>query len=306
MTAMEENREEDIDLRINTDGGSPESGWAIIAKLSEHKGKKNMKVDGKAYSMGLFLLCYADYSEGLDVSQFLLHRAAYPKWFENDKELMTDAMWENLNNVNKHLRAGLEAKIDVKKLEEMKGVKIKDIFSNESRIDVMLSAKEAKQIGLIDKINPITPKKKAEINSMMMKIAAIELPEEKEQNPIIMTDKKLTVEQLKAEHPDVYATVLNLGVEQEKDRVSAWMTFVEIDAKAVSEGIKEGKNISQSAMADFTMKSISKSALKKLEEDAPEKVETGKPDQEDKTEEQKKASAFLTEAIEKAKHQVKN
>ena len=44
------------------------------------------------------------------------------------------------------------------------------------------------------------------------------------------------------------------------------MSFVDADAKAVSEGIKSGNNITQTAMADFTRKQISAEALKLAED----------------------------------------
>ena len=80
---------EDVVVRVNTPGGNPEYTFGMVAKFSEYTGKKKIQVDGKAYSGGLYFLCYGEENESLDVSEFLLHRAAYPSYYENDVEFFT-------------------------------------------------------------------------------------------------------------------------------------------------------------------------------------------------------------------------
>src|SRR5277367_4860470 len=80
--ATENDESVTLNFRINTGGGEPEYGWGIAAKVNEVENKK-VKVDGKAYSWGTMACCYAEDVEALDVSQFMVHRAAYPEWFES-------------------------------------------------------------------------------------------------------------------------------------------------------------------------------------------------------------------------------
>jgi len=162
--------EGDITVRLNTGGGEPDYGFGMVAKFKEYTGKKTVKIDGKAYSMGAYIAMYADDVEALDVSNLMIHRAAYPTWFE-ESEYFTDGLRQNLVDTNKSLEAALRGKIDVEEFEKLKDVKVKDIFSMDDRIDVFLTAKEAKKIGLVSKIIKITPSKAAEINSHV-KIAA--------------------------------------------------------------------------------------------------------------------------------------
>lgn len=277
VTAIDENTSDELVVRINSGGGEPEYGWGMIAKFSEYAGKKSLKVDGKAYSMGAFFCCYSDSVEALDVSQFLIHRAAYPSWFESS-DYFTAALKSNLESINLNLRKALEAKIDVAKFEEIAGKKIKDIFSMDSRVDVFLTAAQAKSIGLIDKINKITPQKRAEIDNIMgAKIAAHYKPEssiEPQVKPVIQN--KMTKEKLLAEHPEVHAMIVGLGVAQERDRVGAWMKFNDVDPAAVSAGITSGENISQTAMADFAVKVYAKQNLAALGTESPADLETKK------------------------------
>lgn len=264
----------DITVRVNTQGGSPEDMWGMVAKFKEYEGAKSVKVDGRAFSAGTFFLPYADSVEALDVSQFLIHRAAYSEWFEKS-EYMTAAMWENLDNINKSLKAAIASKIDVKKLEEIKGIKFNDIWSNDTRLDVFLTAQQAKSVGLIDKIVKITPAKRQQIQSFFQGIAAEFIPEALEeevtaenQNTII----KMTLDDLKSKHPEVYAQAVAVGQAQERDRVGAWMAYVDADAEAVGKGIKEGETLSQTAMAEFNRKLLAKSMVAAVEGDSPKET----------------------------------
>ncbi len=263
-------------VRMNTDGGDPMCGHGMMARFQEFEGSKTVKVDGKAYSSGFFMCLYADNVECLDVSQFMVHRASYGEWFEKS-EYFTQPLRENLASINADLEKAFRNKLNVAEFEKIKGVKVKDIFSMDSRIDVFLTAREAKQVGLVSKINTITPKKAQELKASFSKLAArydvdfssvVETPNAGENsNSSVNADankqvnnknKYMTIEQFKAENPELFAQIQSTAVETEKDRVNAWLKFIDVDAKAVTEGIKEGKNLSQEAMADFSVKMLPK------------------------------------------------
>lgn len=281
VTKLESCKDEDVSVRLNTDGGGPADMYCMAAKYSEHKKGKIIKVDGKAYSSGLFLICLTDDVECLDISQFWLHRAAYPSWIEKDPEYMSSAMWDNLDMINGKLRAAFEAKVDMEVYNSLGKPTLDEVFSNESRIDVIISAKEAKKIGLVNKIVQITPKKRIEINALAARVAA-QYTSPEAQTPLDLDSKKvnnsikkyMTAEDLKAENPGLYNQIfaegVKAGVEQETDRVSACMTFVEIDPVGVKAAIESGKNLTQKQMAEFAMKQTSAATLAKIEgENAP-------------------------------------
>jgi len=300
--ALAEDVSSDIVVRLNTPGGSPEYAWGMIAKFSELQGKKSVKNDGKSYSMGLYFNCYAENCSALDVTQFILHRAAYPSWVECDENCFTDAMKTNLANINKSLRKAFESKVDVAKFENLKSVKDKGItldqvFSMDSRIDIPLTAKEAKQIGLINEIITITPSIKAEIESFEKRAFSVTAKyngkiEAKEVEKFNQPKNKImTIETLKAEHPSVYAQVLALGIAQEQDRVNACLVFIDADVKGVKEAIASGKSLSATQMAEFTMKAVSAATLAKIEAENPEVKNTAAGAAE-KTAKEKEVGAF--------------
>ena len=199
-------------VRMDTNGGDPQSTFGMVAKFNEFDGDKLLKVDGRANSSGFFFVAMVENVEALDVSEFVVHRAAYPEWVESS-ERFTDEMKANLKTINDHLKKAFEKKVDIKAFEELKGVKVKEIFSMDSRIDVKLTAKEAKKICLIKKINKLTPEMTALIDSKRFDVAANYTPKpenKKEEQPKV--EKKMTKEEFKIAHPEAYASVVGEGV----------------------------------------------------------------------------------------------
>jgi len=136
-----------------------------------------------------------------------------------------------------------------------------------------LTAKEAKAIGLVDKINKLSAAEAEYFQNIFLVAATMgsgTLPQSK-------PDKmdKMTIAELQEKFPEVYAAAKKAGADEERDRVGAWMAFIEIDAKAVSEGIKAGTVISQTQAAEFAKKIFSASAEKSLTEGSAADIQAG-------------------------------
>ncbi len=301
--------DQELQVRLNCIGGEPEYGWGMAAKFQEHTGPKKVLVDGQAASMGMFFLCYADQKEAYDVAEFLIHRCAYPSWVESNPDWFTEPMKENLIRVNASLQKALAATIDVTAFENLKqvkekNIKFKDIFSMDSRIDVFVSAADAKKIGLIDKVIKLTPQKAAEINSFMAKAARGEfkkvaaLVEETETENNSKKTITMTIEKLKTEHPEIFAAAVAVGVKQELDRVKSCLVFQEIDPTGVKTAIESGEPLSETQKAEFSLKSFNKAATAKVEETNKTAITTGAETEEQKQSKEKEAKheAFLKAA----------
>lgn len=299
---MEAAKGQDITLRINSQGGDVTDSWGAIAKFSEHKKNKLAKVDGEASSMALYFLCFCEDAEALNVSTGILHRAAYSSYFEQGDNI-TQSHWDSLAATNKFLRAALEAKIDVPKFVALKGVTLDQVFATDSRLDVELSADEMLQIGLVNRVVQLTAGIEAEVNGRVDRIAATatgKLPIKKVSAipppPIIQPKNSniMTVEELKRDHPGVYAAIfgegkaagVTEGVAAERDRVEACLVFHDVDPKGVKQAIASGKPLSAKQMAEFSMKQMSPEALKKLAAESAKQVTTEETTTE-KTAEQK-------------------
>ncbi len=272
--------ESDITVRINSQGGDVKYGWGMVTKFKEYvAGKKRIIVDGGADSMAFNFLLYADKGEveAVDVATFVFHRAAYYS-VEFEQNYLSTSDIEHLKMVNKSLETAFRNRVDVTKFEELKGVTVNEVFSMDTRIDVNLTAKELKAIGLVDRIITITPQKQAEITANYNRIIAQsgflpkdylkETPKANNQaNP--KTQIKMTEEVLRAEHPALYSAVIAKGVEQgvtaERDRVGAWAAFNEIDPVKVKEGIESGLPLTAKATAEFSVAAFKVSATATLE-----------------------------------------
>lgn len=284
ISQIEDNSGSEVTIRTNSPGGSVFSGWGIIAKMIEH-GNVTIKVDGMAASMAAFMLLFANKVEALDVSKIMIHRA--------DMDVTDEESKKFLKSVNDQIKSKLTAKIDGDKLKEITGYSIEDIFAAEKRLDVWLSAKEARQIGLVDKITKVDPQEIKAFNDRFYLMAASHQEQVKPEKQI-----KMTIEKLKAENPELYNQVFALGVAAEKDRVQAWLTYVDVDAEAVSKGIETDKAPSLKAQAELNRKLLSAQAVKDLEDKSAAPVATAPVAETEKTELEK-----FEEEI--AKHQKK-
>jgi ATP-dependent protease ClpP protease subunit len=297
---MEAAKGDDVRIRINSPGGEVYAGFGAIAKFHEHPKKKSIQVDGRADSFAAIICCCAEDVECLDVSTFLFHRASIGEYWESKPEYFTDEVKASLSQMNAQLRAFMEGKMNGDEFEKVTGVSLDDLFSLDTRLDVVLTAKQAKKLGLVNKIVSITPAKKAEIESRVMAIAAMSIPtapaaEDPAPPPQPpLKNQIMTAAEFKAAHPAAYAEIVSEGVNQERDRVGSFLAFNDVDPEAVAKGIKDGTALTATQMAEFSRKAFSAQAKSDLETDSPKNVTTGQPET-PKTPEAKAAEDFAAE-----------
>ncbi len=256
---------EDITCRINCQGGDVFAGWGMIAKMREYPGNISVKVDGLAASMAAFMLLFAKDVECLDASSFIFHRADGYTSTEEDKA------W--LNSINANFRRKMEEKIPSALFKEVTGKSYNDLFNPETRVDCVLTAKQAKQLGLVSKINKLSVTEAKKVKALADKYEfTAELPtqitsvleSESKVEPIIQPIKMKTIAEFKAAHPELYAQVQQEAIDAERDRVGSFLAFLEIDAVTAKAGIESGKPMTQTQMAQFNLKAMQASTLAKL------------------------------------------
>jgi len=292
ISKMEENAGSDIVIRVNSPGGDVFAGWGIIAKMKEAEGNILMKVDGWAASMSAFMLLFANEVEALETSKFILHRA--------DMYVSSPEDQLFLDNVNKDLKTKMSKKLNFDKLKELKNVGIEDIFNPDARLDVVLNAKEAKQIGLVNKITKLSV---TEIDAMYNRFNIAASSEE----TITNTPKNtiMTLADLKEKHPAVYAEAVKIGndagvtagVTKERNRVLAHIAFADVDLKQTIEGIAKGEELSEEKKTELATARITKGVLANIEKANPGALKTEQISAEEKTEKEKQTSDFLAEAL---------
>lgn len=226
---------DELEIRISTGGGDVEQGWALLSLIQSFKGVKTMQVDGRAMSMGAFMCLYAENVEALNVSSFMLHRASYGKWIESS-EYFTEDMKKNLDMVNSNLKAKMKQKIDADAFKKAFNITIDEMFEGEQK-DYSFDAKTAKKIGLISSIKTLDSVAKSDINAICrtVEIAAM-YDEQTESKTEQLNSHKMTIQEVKANHPDVVKAIQDETIAN----VKAWQGFIDIDAKTALEGMVTG------------------------------------------------------------------
>ena len=247
---------DDLTIRLNSPGGEVNSGFAFLSKLSERKTSTTAIIDGQAKSMAAYFLPFFDSVIANDTSEIMFHKAAYPDWYKpsSSEEL---ALEKTNQKFEEKMRAKVEGKVGAEKF-------LKKLFEKDKRNDVDLTPQEALKLGIVNEIRTIDIKAYEGMQIVALaengEIVKHHIETEEIEQNINNNSRKMTLEEFKAENPALYAQVFNngkqAGVDSERDRVGAWMAFVSIDQEAVAKGIKEGNNLSQTAMAEFTAKGI--------------------------------------------------
>lgn len=305
MNEVPEN--EPLDIWVNSPGGRVFAGWSIIGAMQKRTGKKTVTVMGHAASMAVFFALFADEVEALEVSQFMIHRADGYVDKPEDQEF--------LDRMNKDLRKQMEGRLNIDLFESVTGKTLDQIFDPKQRIDVWIDAKQAKKIGLVDRIKKLSPTEIKAYNEKFVAFADFEQrsPEDsqrseveqqtKENNNTKKTDKKMTKAELKAQFPEVYAEIIqegnSAGAKAEQIRVKAWLAFLDTDKENVISSIKDGKEFTIDTQNEMIVKMQAKMTAKSIEDDSSDKIATDKAT--DKTAEQKELEAFEAEVKEGVK-----
>lgn len=284
---------EDIEIWLNSPGGRVFAGWSIIGPMQKREGNIKTCVFGNASSMAVYIPLYSDYSEALEVTKFTLHRADMKVENEEDQKY--------LDSINKDLRKQMESKLDLEMFTQITGKTMDDLFNPKTRLDITLSAKEAKKVGLINNILKLDQKQIKAYSEKFVAFADFDFEQrssEESQRSVISDDiliinnnnkKNMTKSELKSQHPELYAEIyeegLAAGVKQEATRVKSWIAYLGIDKENVITSIKEAKEFTPDVMAEMSVKLASKARVEDIEGDSKEKTPTDQPD--DKTAEQK-------------------
>lgn len=97
-----------------------------------------------------------------------------------------------------------------------------------------------------------------------------------------LTNSQMNLQELKNKNPEVFQEAVNEGILQERERCETWMTFIETDAKAVSEGIEKGTPVTMKILAQMQKKGAQNAALEDTKEETTEVIETTSKGKEDK------------------------
>lgn len=249
-------------IRLNCIGGSVPNSYGVYAKMRETSKaghKVTIKVDGRALSGGFNMLLFADQVDSLDVSEFLLHRAAM-----EDETNMTVEEKAQLQKVNNDLKNILLSKVSADKFYQVTKRTIEEVFALDSRIDVRMDAYQAKELGIVNNIYKLSSEMDLVAfhgGNKQIEASIKEYTTNKtEANPVKMANKKMTIEDLKRDHPSLYAQVAEevsaQAAKKERDRLASLTPFLGIDENLINTKINDGTYLTESERSELSIKLV--------------------------------------------------
>ena len=92
-------------------------------------------------------------------------------------------------------------------------------------------------------------------------------------NTLIINNNKMTVSELKQNHPETYNSIFSEGVKSEQDRVGAWMAHSKTDLEVVSKGIESNEPISNAIREQLFVKANEQKHLANFQVDSAKAIE---------------------------------
>ena len=298
----------DLNVEIDSPGGYMTDGIAIANALRDYnKGKVNVRVVGQASSMAAYIMlfgdslsftpnaivclhnpwniCIGDY-KAMEKNADLLKRFAglYAKRFVEKGIFKEDEIRSIMDEETFFIGADELARLGT--VEKSDADKPDEPVTEEDKETAVILAQE--------KIKACKGKLQASYNEDLEKVAALlqqapattpralENSAQKPASDSITVQKKgekeMNANEIKSQHPDVYADIVKAGAEQEKARINALMTFIDIDKDTVVKAIAEGKSIHDDEVyAKLTMAKINQNSIKAMENENPADVNPKEP-----------------------------
>lgn len=193
---------EEIEVRINSRGGSVFAGVALYSYLKAHKAKIKVHIDGLCASIATVIAMAGDEIHMSNSAQFMIHNP-----------------WTVATGDSKNLVAGANV-LDGLKVSIINSYLTKTNLTKEELANAMdkttyYTAEEALNAGFITNIeNNFDPKNLISGEQSDLTYASFQNTEKEGK-------KEMTKEELKNQHLEIYNSILNEGKEQERARFKA-------------------------------------------------------------------------------------
>ncbi len=290
---LDDARGDDVELYINSPGGSVFAGSEVYTILKEYPGKVTAKVTGVAASAASFFLMAADEVKMSPTSQLMIHNAtlgtegdknihssntimlqgtdvaitnAYRlKTGKSQKELldlMNKTTWMNaqqavelgfadgiLFDEDNSLIAvtnSISGEIPPQVEERLRDVLINAMLKDGSFKNATTSADKRSLFEGLD-LSALMP----QVEDMTQVVNSMGEPPEQQNEPQTKEEMRtMNLKELQEKHPDLYNEIINLGVTQERNRITELNALANAPgaAEIVAKAIQEGKTAGEAAM----------------------------------------------------------
>ncbi|MDF9845552.1 MULTISPECIES: head maturation protease, ClpP-related [unclassified Paenibacillus] len=266
ISELEKAGGDDVELYINSGGGSVFAGSEIYTALKEYKGKIKSKVTGVAASAATFFVLASDEVYVSPLGQLMIHNSATST--EGDRTAHNSSL-ELLEGVDKAIAKVYKAKTKLadkdildlmQKTTWMNAERAVQLgFANGVLFDEEVDASNSFSLGnelpqdVIDKLKNELLKNALKDESILEAAASID-PVNQVNQRTERNGKPMKLEELKAQHPDLYNEVLSAGkaegVTAERQRISDLNALAGAPgaAEIVANAIAEGKTAAEAAI----------------------------------------------------------
>ena len=236
----------EIDVRINSPGGSASAGMAIYNSLKNHKASINVYIDGMAASTASLIAMAGDKILINNCAQFMIHNPSNLVW--GDEHAMRKEA-DNLTKLKESVMNAYLAKVKMSKEELILVLDEETTYTAEAALECGLAThivEETVRDGIEMYSEPFRAQdleKYIETYQNGSKLEKILSQEEKEIN--IMTKEKI-----KTENPDLYKEILEEGKTEERARLQALDT---INTPGSEELVKKAKYETMQSKAEVCL-----------------------------------------------------
>lgn len=321
---------DDVELYINSGGGSVFAGSEIFTALKEYRGKITSKVTGVAASAATFFVLASDEVYVSPLAQLMIHKASTRT--EGDSTAHASG-FELLDGVDQSIARVYQAKTKLPEAE------ILDLMNKTT----WMNAEKAVQLGFANGIlfdeevevsnnlalgselpQEVIDKLKNELLKNVMKNNSIDnaqatIEPVNQAKPITEgNDKAMTLEELKAKHPELYNQVHDLGVKEgeekgaknERERIKSIDEIANtIDAGLVAKA-KYDEPVTAEALAFQALKADAAKGTKHIQDrqeelQANSNVDAGKSPEEAKTVQEAEQIDLIAAAMNRGRTEAK-
>lgn len=202
---------EEITLRIDSPGGSVFAGIGLYSYLKDHKAKKKVYIDGMCASIATVIAMAGDEIYMNNASQFMIHNP-WTIAVGEAKELRYDA--EVLDGLKDSIINAYMTKTKLTKEELEKAMDRSTYYK----------AEQALEAGFITEITHTTDAKNY-LDEWDMTYSKYEKDYNIKKNSEVQKqgneEKKMTLKELQDSYPDVYNKAVNVGKNEERERIKA-------------------------------------------------------------------------------------
>lgn len=222
------NEDEPVEVVINSRGGSVLDASEIYTAVKEYKGEVTAKIVGFAGSCASWIAMAADKIKISTMGFMMIHNSS--TWAEGDKRFMGSTA-DMLASIDKSINYAYKNKTGLDEKE------IADLMDKET----WFNAEDAKKYNLVDEIMftddaLVTNKVLDEMSLPSVDILkVINKSDKKSEGERI---EEMNLEELKNKYSDLYDEVLNIGREEERERIK---NIEELKIKGFDEEIKKAK-----------------------------------------------------------------